>query len=202
MSTQMDRPGRFKARPLSWAARQFDTGSIGVNIQFQVLAEWNGADWDDWSTYDVVCWGMFNVIMKTGQPNVTVVKQLFLALGWVGQFSKIAEIDPPDVEVQIVVKEDNYGGKTSFKASWIDPINADPSGSGPASGMSPQDAKQLDGRFGSLLRAVTGAVAKDAGGPPPAGAGTKKAAPPTRQRQQQAPPPDDAPPLTDEDMPH
>lgn len=150
----LDRAGIFKARPLSWRIKVFEgKQSVAIAIEFLITAQLNGGEWSDWSGYEENhVSGDFWVIGKTGQPNVDNVKRLRDSLGWRGVLNDVVSQDVPDIVVQITVNPEEYNGKTHFRAAWINPEDFTPS-----KGASADEVKQLDARFGSLLRAAAGA---------------------------------------------
>jgi hypothetical protein len=147
----LDREGTFKAKPLSWNVYEAKSGAVAVNITFLVTAQWNGSTWDDWAEYASTCLGAFYVVKKDGTVNTVTVKQLSESLGWKGDLKEFLDI-PPEIEVQITVKAEDYNGATFYKAGWINPGDHVPS-----FGASPEAVGKLNVRFGSLLRAAAAA---------------------------------------------
>jgi len=147
----LDREGQFKAKPLSWNVYEAKSGAVAVNITFLITAQWNGSAWDDWSEYTSTCPGAFYVVKKDGTINTVTVKQLAESLNWKGDLKEFLDV-PPEVEVQITVKAEDYNGMTFYKAGWINPGDHVPS-----YGASPEAVGKLNVRFGSLLRAAAAA---------------------------------------------
>lgn len=168
----LDRAGIFKARPFSWKVKTFsNSSSVAIAIEFVVLAQLDGGEWQDWDGYaEHRVWGDFFVVKKDGKPNTTTVQQLAASIGWDGSLK--LPLQPPQRVVQITVKEEFYKEQTYYKAQWINPEDFVPTGGG----ASEEEVHQLDARFGSLLRAAASTKA-----PPPK---TEKASPP----KQSAPP--------------
>ncbi len=172
MSSQIDRAGIFKAKPLSWKVRvSQETKSVSVAIEWGIEAQLDGADWQDWRQYDVVCWGNHVVVKKDGTPNMKMVEQLAKSINWNGNLRQVNAGPPPDVIAQITVKEDHYNGKTTFKADWVNPEDYVPTGGG----ADDDEVAALDAQFGSLLRAAAGSAKPAAKATPPK---PKPAAPP------------------------
>lgn len=158
MSNYLDRAGIFMAMPASWKVKTFpNSSSVAISIEFRILAQLDGSEWTDWTSYDEVrCWGDFFVVKKDGKPNVATVQQLAASIGWQGSLRQVVGGAPPEVKVQITVKDETYNGKTFFKASWINPEDYVPTGGG----ADADEVGQLDARFGSLLRAAASGSGK------------------------------------------
>lgn len=185
MSIPLDRDGIFRVRPVSWRVQQAkESKAIGVAIecivreQLHERQDENGQkfyEWEDWSTYlEHRVWGTWWVVNKHGQPNETACEQLAVALGWNGDL-RLGAV--PQVDVQVTVKPDTYNGKTTFKASWMNPGDYTPQ----PGGMSSDEVDALNAQFGSLLRAAT-AGAKKAGPKPPAKDASKPSAAPAASK--------------------
>lgn len=150
----LNRAGDFKVKPISWNVFNAESGAVAININFSVLAQWDGSEWVSWAdAAPYMVRGAFYVVKRDGAVNAKAVEQLVKHLKWDGQFISIVG-DPPDVEVQVNVKEEIYNGTSVYKAAWINAANAIPGGGG----ATEEEIKNLDGRFGSLLRAAAGMV--------------------------------------------
>lgn len=169
----IDRAGIFKARPVAWRVQPAkDSSSVAIAIEYRITAQLVNNEWEDWSQYaDHYCWGNHYVVTRQGRPNDTTVRQLAESLGWTGSLADIVSGGPPDVEVQITVKEHVYNGKTTFRAEWLNPGDYVPV----PGGASEDEVRGLEARFGSLLRAAAGGAAKPAPAKP---ASAPKAKPP------------------------
>lgn len=175
---QLDRPGIFKAKPFDWSIQPSDkTKSVAVSIGFLILSQYEDGEWISWEDYEPhVTRGWFYIIGKDGNLNQTAVDQLVKSLDWYGDLKAIKNGLPPDVVVQINVKANEYNGKTTFKAGWMNPENFVPE----AFGASDDEVSGLTAQFGSLLRAAA-SVAR------PKTPATKPA-PPKRSAPSKAPP--------------
>ena len=173
---QIDREGIFRAVPREWWIRTTTNSmAIAVSIDSDIVAQFNGADWDDWSGYEQhTVIGDWWVIGKDGGVNLRAVEQLASSIGWDGNLDNL-QTRPPRVLVQLVVKPDIYQGKTRYKASWMNPGDFTP-----RSGASPEEVTKLSSQFGSLLRAAAAGAAKIAK-PVPAPAKTVESAGPDPQ---------------------
>ncbi len=184
---RLDRPGIFRARPLSWSVRASETSqAVALSIEFLILAQFEGSRWTNWAEYEPHrVFGDFYVIKRDGSVNQTMVEQLAASLGWSGDLREVGQA-VPEVTVQITVKEDAYNGQVRFKADWINPGDHVPPPAGTAKG----ELGALQARFGSLLRAAAAGARRTAPVPPaPAG------------RAPSPPPPAEATPFDDGDIP-
>lgn len=178
---KLDRPGIFKARPFSWnVSTKDDSQSVAVALGFLVLSQLEGEEWVSWERDDVEphhVYGYFYVVKRDGSINSTAVKQLVESLGWNGDLRSVTG-EPPDVVVQITVKEETYNGKTQLKATWMNPGDYVPQPYGASEG----DVAKLQSKFGPLLRAAAGGAtkAKPAAKAPakPVGIADERAVPP------------------------
>lgn len=160
---RLDREGIFKAKPRAWSVRtSANSQSVGVNLEFVVLEQLgDDGSWVSWADADPHnVYGTFYVVKKDGKVNPTGVEQLVAALGWNGDLRSIVGA-PPDVVVQITVKNEPYNGTDQFKATWMNPGDFVP---GPG-GASEGDVVKLQARFGSLLKAAAAGAAKGAAKP-------------------------------------
>lgn len=134
---------------MGWDIYQAESGAVAINIDFQILECYENGQWNDWRQYEPqTVDGAFYVVKKDGTLNTTVVEQLVASMGWNGSFAAVDKM-PPKVIVQLNVKQDNYGDAPRFRASWMNPGDYTPKSS-----VSPEIVKNLDSRFGSLLRAA------------------------------------------------
>lgn len=155
---RLDRPGIFKARPLNWGVRTAESGAVAIALEYLILAQLDGSAWVDWSGADEhAVFGDTYVVKKDGSVHTSGVEQLVAALGWNGDLRSVAG-QPPQVVVQITVKEEEYQGKKRLKASWVNPGDYSPRPEAASDG----DVARLQVRFGSLLRAAAAVAAKKA----------------------------------------
>jgi len=155
---RLDRPGIFKARPLSWAVRTAESGAVAVALEYLVLAQLDGSAWIDWSgAEDHTVYGDTYVVKRDGTVHTSGVEQLVAALGWNGDLRAVAGA-PPKVVVQVAVKEEEYQGKKRLKVAWVNPGDYSPRPEGASGG----DVARLQVRFGSLLRAAAAVATKKA----------------------------------------
>ena len=177
-SILLDRPGIFKARPFDWSVQPSATSkAIAISVGLLIESQYENGEWASWSEYEPhQVRGWWYVIGKNGQVNTVAVEQLAKSLGWDGNLKSIHAAGPPDVVVQITVKANEYEGKTTYKAGWMNPGDHVPE----SAGASEDDVAKLSVQFGSLLRAAAASVAKAAPKSSPKAApkpGTKPGAP-------------------------
>lgn len=166
----IDREGIFKVKPMAWRVRRFESKAVGIEVDFLITAQLNaGNEWDDWTGYeDHAVAGTWFVIKKTGEANPGAIEQLIDSMMWDCSLVSIDRLEPPDLDVQVTVKADEYKGKVRYRATWMNPGDYQPTGGGATTA----EVQELDRQFGGILRAVRG------GAPAP-----KKAAPKRAPRQ-------------------
>jgi len=153
---KLDRAGLFKARPVEWSVFTADSGAVAINIQFRITAMYEGGEWQSWADYtEMIVYGAYWVVKKDKSINTGTVDQLAKSIGWNGDLRAVTT-PVPDVEVQIAVKEDEYDGKTQYKAGWMNPGDYVPMPQ-----TSEEDVSKLHGQFGSLLKAAAGAALEE-----------------------------------------
>lgn len=157
---QLDRVGRFKVRPLEWWLQEAASGAVGIGFRLQVLADWFEDAWRDWSAFEEhEVKGMWWVVKRDKGINQSAVDQLVAALGWSGSLEHVYG-DAPTRIVQVTVQSEEYKDEIQYRAQWMDPEDADPTGGTGA--MSAERGQELQTQFGALLRAAA------SGGKPPA----------------------------------
>jgi hypothetical protein len=156
---QLDRAGIFKARPFDWSVQpSASTKSVAISIGLLIEAQYEDGEWVSWAEYEPhQTRGWWYVIGKNGQINLNAVEQLAKSLGWNGDLKAITG-DAPNVVVQVSVKANEYEGKTTYKAGWMNPEDYVPE----SSGASDEDVSKLSVQFGSLLRAAAASAKKAA----------------------------------------
>lgn len=165
--TQLQSEGDFRARVMKYGLFKAESGSVAVNINFEILEAYDHEEgkWVDWRGEDVACEGAFWIIKKDGTINETQVESLIENCGWSGLISDISDGQWHPEDCQITVKEDTYKNVKRYKASFINGYESTPGGMG---NISAEKAREIDNAFGSGLRAIAGNVkAKKppAGGP-------------------------------------
>ena len=150
----IDREGHFRVHLVEWWLDKAPSGAVAVACKFRVKEEWANEAWVSWEDYEEhAAYGRWWIIKKDESINETAVKQLRQNLGWNGTLD-LEEL-PERCAVSIRVESDHYEGRTSYRATWMEPWDADPTGRGLEKGV----AEELETRFGSLLRAAASSVA-------------------------------------------
>lgn len=158
----IDRPGIFKAVPFAWRLRDFENSqALAIEMEFELVAKLENGEWQDWSQFEPhQVRGQFFIIKKDGAVNEETHADLVTATGWDGELRSVNG-NPPNVLVQVTVKDEQYNGKTYFKASFIRHGDYSPK----PREAPPEKVAALSGRFDSLLRA-SAAVAKQSAAAP------------------------------------
>ena len=156
----LDRIGRFRVEPIEWAVREAPSGAVGVGISFRVLEEWDTdqEEWRSWGEYEPYqVRGTWWVIKRDGTISQNGIDQLSGTFGWDGDLKTIGK-SPPKGKAQVQVAPDEYRGKVEFRAEWLHGYDDDPTSS--TGGVNESRGKELDTRFGSLLRAAASSSPK------------------------------------------
>ena len=189
---QLDRIGRFRVKPVEWYLREAASGAVGVAITYEVMAKWNDGDnvWDDWSEYGPYrVEGTVWVVKKDGGVNKSGVDQFAGSLGWDGSMA-VFYGPVPRFMAQVTVTMEEYKGQVDYRADWLRPADASVISGG---GVDSARGRELNTRFGSLLRAAASSST-----PPSTPAPTPKAAEvPTPTPTPKEPPPEDGEPGDD-----
>ena len=182
----LDRAGTFKAKPVFWTVRKFDSGTVSINMQFEILSQQDGEDWISWAEVSPhAAWGSFFIVKKDGTINSRTVEDLVASIGWDGDPEGVTPDKVPDCVVQITTEADVYKGETRYKVQWINQENYVHQGGG----LSADELREINAVYGSRLRAVASAakgvappLAKEpkplAKEPPPAPPGFENVQPP------------------------
>jgi hypothetical protein len=183
MPLELDREGTFKAIITDWYVKRSESSdSIAVSCRFAVRAQKNEEDgtWEDWSAFEEhVFGGDYWVVGKDGGINEMAVEQLVRSAGWDGKLESVRSGLPKIPVVQVVVKANTYKDRTTYKAAWMYPENYVGGKAGAVEGS--DEVRQLDNRYGSLLRASASSV-KVPGAEKPAPAAKAKRPPPAKAR--------------------
>lgn len=159
MTQQLQQSGIFKVRPTKWEVYEAQSGAVAVSMTFRVVEELaEDRSWASWAEYEEhIVYGSWWVVKKDGKINVGALEQLVECLGWDGNLTSI--VDPaPDKVVQVTVKEEEYDGTVRYKASWMNPEDFE----GGSFGVDEAGVKQLQAKFGSLMRAAAASIGKPA----------------------------------------
>ena len=152
---QLDRAGRFKARPMSHSVKQASkTASIGVNFDFLILAEWDTradeegkvvTQWWDVAA-ELSIYGDLWIIGKEGVILERSKQTLIDVFKWDGNFASLAEggsFRPVLHECSITVEPEVYNNQTRYKVAWINSVDGVPGGKR----LGAVDLAALDAKF-------------------------------------------------------
>lgn len=145
------RTGTYLATPVSWGIRQDEGKCPRFAMVFAANQYRVGAGWEDVEADEKIT-GFFTLFNKDGSPNEINLKALHDALGWDGQ--SLASLEGGDWsgnQVQIVVGEHSYNGKTSLEVKYLNPRDYQYSGIDKAA---PETLQGLDMKYGASLRAL------------------------------------------------
>jgi hypothetical protein len=166
----------FKCRPTSWGVKEAESGAVAIAFGFVVVEAKDGDKWESWAEFEEhYFYGDWWIVKKDGTINDNAVQQLVECLGWSGNIGSVTG-NPPERIVQVQVKPDVYNGVTRYKGSWMYPEDHT-GGSGGVESADPAKVKDLQGRFGALLRASAAAAAPVGAKPPAPKPAPAKAAP-------------------------
>lgn len=171
MPNPIDRAGTFRANIVEYGLKKVDSGSVAITVRAVLDQMWDedNKDWVMWADYDQEAYGDVWIVKKDGSLNQNAVTSLCRNAGWDGNIESIQAATWHPNQCQVVVQADTYNGETRFKISFVNDYFRTPGGLG--GNMSPEDAKSLQMKFGSQLRAMAGsakAASKAPNGKPPA----------------------------------
>ncbi len=162
---RIEREGTFVAYPAGVYLKGFDGKlSTAATFRFAISQEIVDGKRIDIVEQRLEVYGDYFIIGTNGQPNETACKQLAKSLGWNGDLASVDIANWDDKCVQIDVKRDEYEGTVRFKATWMRPWDATPSG---GQGKLDVDAvRAINQRVGPQIRAMLGE--QNVGAPAPA----------------------------------
>lgn len=170
---ELEREGDFQVECKDYTLAEFDSGSVSLGMTFRILNAWDADSetWTDWTKdgegepLEVTVEGLFNLIKrktadgKSGGLNERQIDSLIECCGWNGSMTTLADKSWQPTNCQVNVKKEDYKGKISYKAAWINPVNATPGG-GKLKAATTDAAQRLQDQWGASLRALAG-KAKD-----------------------------------------
>lgn len=172
--------GRYLASPKEWGVEEnTKTGTVGFSCLFALNSQWDGEQWVDRTMEDLEITGFFNLIKKDGQPNEYSIQSLRDALGWSG--ASFADLNGDGwyndaIEVQLVLKNEEYEGKTRLKVRYLNPRDYE-GGNGGVKKAADSEIQNLDSKYGPALRAINGGASAPAQSKPSAPKPTNPAPP-------------------------
>jgi len=104
--TQLQSEGDFRARVMKYGLFKAESGSVAVNINFEILEAFDHEEgkWVDWRGEDVACEGAFWIIKKDGTINERQVDSLVAHTGWNGTMAEITDGKWKPEDCQVLVK--------------------------------------------------------------------------------------------------
>ena len=186
MSQQLQDIGTFRGNILGYTLEKAESGAVAVYLEVSVDEAWDeeAQDWADWREHELETSGRIWVIKKDGTINKTQAESLLKCAGWDGSFESIYNGDWKPTPIQFDVEEDAWKDKVRYRISWLNPYDRIP-GMG---NVGEDEAKSLQSKFGSQLRALAGNQQRNAAPPAKAGGPKKpKAEPTSGQRRKRKP---------------
>lgn len=178
----LEQVGTFRGRIVSCGLKEVESGAKAASLVVAVDEIWAQPDgsgdhqWCDWRQYDCEATGDIWIIKKDGTLSQKQCQSLMEHAGWDGSLSTIVAQSWEAKPIQFTVEEDEYKGVIRYKIGWINAYDSTPGGGN----VSAEKAKELDGKYGSQLRALAGNAARNAvppTEPPPAKKSAAKPAP-------------------------
>lgn len=151
----LETEGNFRVRCMKYSLFKADSGSVAVNMNFEVLEGYDDEQgtWYDWRGEEIAVEGSFWIIKKDGTINERQVESLVAHCGWDGTMSQITDGKWTPEDCQVNVKKEVYKNQPRWKASFINGYDSIPGAGGGAS-MSAEEASQIEDAFGAGLRAA------------------------------------------------
>lgn len=181
MSQPVDREGVFRGTISAYGLKEMESGAVAVAIKVTLSQMWTGNEWCDWAQYEMEAEGDIWIVKKVGSINQAAAESLINYAGWDGSLLSILEETWQPKPCAVVVKREDYEGKTRYKVSFVNDHERTPGG---MSNVSAEKAKELNTRFGAQFRALAGNKARNgasAGGRPTPPPVHSKPAPPPSQ---------------------
>lgn len=187
-----DREGVFRASVVDYGVEEAESGAIAVVLQVKLL-EWFGSldgsppEWHRWEQYDMEAEGRLWIIKKDGTINQSQAEALMAHAGWDGSFASIANATWNPTKFAVTIGTDEHKGKIRYRINWINDYNRTP---GAVANITPDKAKALEAKYGSVLRALRGNIKRAT---TPANGSAPLSPPPPKAATKVAPPPGDDP---------
>ena len=150
--SELTQEGTFRGRILSYGLYQSDAGAKAVTMTVAVDEIWSEGEWHDWREHGFEVDGRIWVIKKDGSMIENNIQSLVNYAGWGANFGQLLDKSWEPKSIQFDVEENEWKNNVTYKIAWVKAFDATPGGGN----VSPEKAKELDGQFGSQLRAMTG----------------------------------------------
>lgn len=165
MGSPIDREGAFRCEIIDYGLRKGKepSKSVGVSIKCRLLEmyDYDSESWIPWDEYDQEADGAVWIVKKDGVVSDGAVESLVANAGWDGTIESVIDRTWHPTSCQVAVKENNYDGKITYQASFVNAWDSTPG----AGSVSSEDAKVLALQYGASLRAVAGSVKQNAAKP-------------------------------------
>ena len=152
----IDRIGTFRGAIIEYGLNKGDRSeSVGVALKIAIHDIWDdGAkQWLDWRQYQLEAEGTVWVVKADGTLNQAAINSLIDCADWDGKFVSIKEATWKPTLVQFNVVTDTYKDQTRFRIGFLDRYERIPGSMG---NVDSAKAKDLDDKYGSMLRAMGG----------------------------------------------
>lgn len=159
----------YRAKPLNWGLGRASTGTEQVAVELGILTP--GAD------FNVITWYGF-LSEKALERSIESLRYM----GWKGD--DISDIQGLEDEVDLVIEDEEYQGKTTTRVRWVNKIG----GVNLKAPLTGDDAKSFGASLKDRIRALDAAK------------GVKKPTAKQNNPRQGGAIPPEPPPLTDEDL--
>lgn len=177
----VDRAGIFKAKITGYGLTESEKGAVGIVLKAELTDLWDptNKEWYPWAQYEQEAEGAIWIVKKDGTINQLGADSLIKCAGWDGNLESITGETWQPTPVQVAIDSDEYNGKTRFRINFVNPFDRTP---GMMSTVSADKARELQNRFGGLLRAIAGNARRNGatpnGAPPPPARPASPAPPP------------------------
>lgn len=173
----VDREGTFRAQITEYGVKEMDSGSVAVSIVAKLLEWWDGEQWHPWESYEQEASGDVWVVKKTGDLNDRQIEALVKHTNWDGELTSVSQRTWIPCACQVTIREEEFNKNKYMKINFLDAYDRTPGSI--KSAASPEKVAELQNRFGSQLRALTGSMKRNAA---PAPNTAPKAPPPPAKK--------------------
>lgn len=150
---ECDRAGNFRAEIIEYGMKEFESGSVAVQIKVALKEIWNHEDetWEPWETYGMESYGSIFIVDKKGELLERGIKSLVSNTGWDGDFNSIASRTWKPTLCQVNIKPEVYREETTYKVAFVNHFDSVP---GTMGMLDEEKVKALAARFGASTRSI------------------------------------------------
>lgn len=166
---ELDRPGDFKARILSYGLTQSKaqgSHAMGINCRMAMTAyrDPETDEWLPWEEYDQQAYHTFWFRSKIGSTNAGVVEGMCAVFPeWNGDIADFGNGKIGEVDCEVTVAEDpGYG----YKVKWVNPPGGSTHEAGDR-GLTSDAIREVNAAHGAEFRAIVGNVRRNKPKPNP-----------------------------------